>query len=151
MVAVQSSNVARIGHEGSTLRVEFKDGKLYEWADISYDLYLALLNATSKGQFIARHLPHGVLSKDGEGFAGRDNSELIPQLFEPQRYETDSDMKLQSYEPDSCCGRHIRKAISEEKLRHAESWECPECGCTWKPKQVGDIRHWSPVPLIAVF
>jgi len=131
MVAVQSSNVARIGHEGTTLRVEFRDGKLYEWADISYDLYLALLNAPSKGTFVARHLANGRLARMHEVSADQ--------------------FALQTYDPDSCCGKHLHKAMSAGKLATAESWECPECGCTWKPKQVGDIRHWSPVPLIAVF
>jgi hypothetical protein len=58
--------------------------------------------------------------------------------------------QLQSYQPDECCGRHLVKGLLSGQLDAAESWICPACGCNWKPENKGELRHWSPVPLIAV-
>jgi len=55
-----------------------------------------------------------------------------------------------SYEPDTCCGKHIVRAISEGKLDAADSWECPKCGLEWKPRVVGTLRHWEPHPVLLV-
>ncbi len=139
MVAVQSSNVARVGHEGTTLRVEFKDGAVYEWQDISHELYIALLTAPSKGAFVARHLGKGTP-------VHQSNAARSHELVKVTQQNT-----LNTFEPDECCTKRLRKVMLTGVLDIAESWTCPNCGETWKPEQVGPIRHWSPVPLIAVF
>jgi hypothetical protein len=69
---------------------------------------------------------------------------------------------MQTWEPDKCCGKHLKKAISAGALDSAASWDCPDCGCTWKPREMtaplngvsGEsvtIRHWEPHPAIALF
>ena len=55
---------------------------------------------------------------------------------------------LDSYDADPCCGVAIFEAIA--KGIHGDMWNCPKCGCLWKAKQIGPVRHWEPVPLIAV-
>ena len=65
---------------------------------------------------------------------------------------------MDTFEPDKCCSKHIRQAL--EKLAAASSWDCPDCGCTWKPQEVlakldsGEtitVRHWQAKPFFAVF
>ena len=135
MVSVQSSNVARVGHEDTILRVEFKDGKVYEWADISHELYIALLTSPSKGKFIARHLRGGV-STEGTPCPAEKHGES---------------RTLQTFDVDPCCNTPMVRALAAGSIDEVKFWECPKCGSEWKCTQIGDIRHWSPVPLIAVF
>lgn len=55
---------------------------------------------------------------------------------------------LNTHEPDdTCCGRALRKV----DLSTLESWTCPRCGMDWGAEIVGEIRHWTARPIIAVF
>lgn len=77
---------------------------------------------------------------------------------------------MQSWEPDKCCGKRLAKAIASGAITEVStSWDCPECGCTWKPRTlVKDVhvqadgailasvehislRHWEPHPAIELF
>lgn len=67
---------------------------------------------------------------------------------------------LNTHEPDRCCGKHLAKALLKGSLDSVEHWDCPICGCEWKPKLVMDadsdrnvhtIRHWEPHPVVMVF
>jgi hypothetical protein len=51
-VPVVSSNLASVGHEDTTLEVEFKNGQLYHYFGVSQELYQELLNAESVGKFL---------------------------------------------------------------------------------------------------
>ena len=57
---------------------------------------------------------------------------------------------LSTFVPDDCCAKPLGRALASGKLDAAESWSCPKCGCDWKPRMVGEIRHWEPHELIAV-
>lgn len=57
---------------------------------------------------------------------------------------------LNSHESDPCCGKAIVKALLSGSLDTAEVWPCPVCGMEWKPTIVYGIRHWSPVPYVAI-
>lgn len=58
---------------------------------------------------------------------------------------------LDTFEPDySCCGRRIAKAARTGTLAAVTSWECPDCGCEWRPQIAGTVRHWSPVPRVLI-
>jgi len=50
-----SSNLSCFGYETNTsvLRVEFKNGGIYEYYDVPVHVFEAMKNATSKGQFLA--------------------------------------------------------------------------------------------------
>lgn len=63
MVAVESSNVARVGFleyyedpETGELYADFKNGTTYVWSDVGRELYDELLGAPSKGSFLNRHI-----------------------------------------------------------------------------------------------
>ncbi len=51
----------------------------------------------------------------------------------------------------SCCDKLIARAMKSGSLDVAENWNCPKCGCEWKPATVEGIRVWSPHEHIAVF
>ena len=53
-----SSNIQAMGHdpETNTLRVQFQDGKSYDYADVDADKYAALLASDSKGRHLHRHI-----------------------------------------------------------------------------------------------
>lgn len=51
-IPVTSSNLVSIGHEGTTLEVEFKHGGLYRYFNVPVDKYNALMSAESVGKFL---------------------------------------------------------------------------------------------------
>jgi len=58
--------------------------------------------------------------------------------------------KLDTYEPDSCCGPGLAKAARGGVLKALLSWDCPRCGEKWVPRDVGGLRHWEPVPAVEI-
>jgi len=57
-IPVDSSNISSIGfdEETSTLEVEFHGGAVYQYFDVPLNVYEGLLNAGSKGQYLAQHI-----------------------------------------------------------------------------------------------
>jgi hypothetical protein len=53
--SVTSTNVMSIGYDPTTetLEVEFQNGGIYQYYNVSQNIYDELMNAPSKGQFIA--------------------------------------------------------------------------------------------------
>ncbi len=61
MIPVTSSNLASVGYDEDslTLRVEFLNGTLYDYYNVPKEVFLDLLNATSKGQFFNQNIKKG--------------------------------------------------------------------------------------------
>ncbi len=59
---------------------------------------------------------------------------------------------LNTHEPDDgCCGPALSAAILAGLLDDAAEWECPECGCAWRPSVIGNaVRWWEPHPTVVV-
>ena len=57
-IPVDSSNISSIGfdEETSTLEVEFHGGAVYQYFDVPLYVYEGLLDAGSKGQYLAQHI-----------------------------------------------------------------------------------------------
>jgi hypothetical protein len=57
-IPVDSSNISSIGYdeETSTLEIEFHGGSVYQYLDVPLNVYEGLLNADSKGQYLAQHI-----------------------------------------------------------------------------------------------
>ncbi|HBB38225.1 MAG: hypothetical protein UV82_C0014G0031 [Candidatus Magasanikbacteria bacterium GW2011_GWD2_43_18] len=55
---VQSSNLAAIGYDPltETLEVEFTDGSVYEYKNVSQFIYDELMNASSHGSYFNREI-----------------------------------------------------------------------------------------------
>lgn len=53
MIPVVSSNLSAVGYESRTLYVRFNDGSLYSYDNIPVEVYQGLMNASSKGQYLA--------------------------------------------------------------------------------------------------
>lgn len=55
---VASTNVSAIGYEPETmtLEVHFNNGSIYQYFDVPNQIYLDLMAAASKGQFINLHV-----------------------------------------------------------------------------------------------
>ena len=53
---VSSSNVKSIGFENSILEVEFLNGRIYQYYGVPESIYLLLMNAASKGSFLASNV-----------------------------------------------------------------------------------------------
>ena len=51
MIEVQSSAIRAVGYAGTTLTIEFCNGRLYDFPGVPYELFLGLLQAPSKGSF----------------------------------------------------------------------------------------------------
>jgi hypothetical protein len=54
MQAVESSNIAAVGYNKptKTLRIEFTNGSVYDYAGVSPQQHEALMGSESKGQFL---------------------------------------------------------------------------------------------------
>lgn len=55
---VVSSNVASVGYDedSSTLEVEFNNGAVYQYFDVSKSVYEGLIGADSVGSYLASHV-----------------------------------------------------------------------------------------------
>ena len=53
-IPVSSSNVASVGYDlkTQTLEVEFQNGNVYQYFDVTQDVYDGLMSAESKGKFL---------------------------------------------------------------------------------------------------
>jgi hypothetical protein len=129
LVAVESSNVAAIGYnaECELLRVRFKDGGVYDYPGVSVELHERIMQAESKGRALAA-IKHRAV-KVGEQIQLREPTPPGP---------------MQSFQEDSCCGKHLSKALMSGALDTVNTWECPTCGCEWRAQTIDSIRHWSP-------
>jgi hypothetical protein len=56
MTPVSSSAIRAIGYDGSTLRVAFRNGGVYDHPGVPYSVYIGLMNASSKGSFYSRYI-----------------------------------------------------------------------------------------------
>jgi hypothetical protein len=56
MIAVSSSNVRAVDYDGSDLLVAFHSGGLYRYYGVPYDRFTGLLNASSKGGYLAAYI-----------------------------------------------------------------------------------------------
>jgi KTSC domain len=57
-IPVDSSNISSIGFdEGSnTLEIEFHSGAVYQYFDVPLNVYQGIMEAGSKGQYLAQHI-----------------------------------------------------------------------------------------------
>jgi hypothetical protein len=51
LIPVSSSAIRAIGYDGSTLTVEFPNGRTYDHPGVPYSVYEGLMQAPSKGAF----------------------------------------------------------------------------------------------------
>jgi hypothetical protein len=56
MIPVSSSNLKAVDHDGSDLLVAFRNGSLYRYFSVPYEKFVGLLNASSKGGYLARRI-----------------------------------------------------------------------------------------------
>lgn len=56
--AVSSSNIASIGYDADsqTLEIEFLNGGVYQYFDVSPHIYDELINSGSHGQYLAQNI-----------------------------------------------------------------------------------------------
>ena len=54
--SVSSSNLRSVGYENGTLEVELHGGRVYQYYGVGYDRYADLMNASSKGSYLASHI-----------------------------------------------------------------------------------------------
>lgn len=66
MISVSSSNLDAVGYEKGTLYVRFKNGSLYSYSGVPEYIYNELMNASSKGSYLATYVKgHYPYSKIG--------------------------------------------------------------------------------------
>ena len=59
-IPVISSNLASVGYDPQTLtlEVEFSDGSIYQYFDVPETIFESLMQANSKGSFLATQIKH---------------------------------------------------------------------------------------------
>jgi hypothetical protein len=63
MQPLQSSSLRSVGFEGNRLRVEFKNGGVYEFDDIDEATFNAMMEAPSPGAFFAANIRNRSFTK----------------------------------------------------------------------------------------
>ena len=55
---VDSSNISSIGYDDNsmTLEIEFHSGAIYQYFDVPLPVYEGMMEATSKGQYLAQNI-----------------------------------------------------------------------------------------------
>ena len=57
VISVSSSVIRAIGYDGNgTLTIEFRNGRVYEYHDVPYEVYDVLMSARSVGAFYNRYI-----------------------------------------------------------------------------------------------
>lgn len=56
MTEVHSSNIRAVGHEGLTLRIQFHNGSVYDYAGVSEAVAADMLRAPSIGKYFFAHI-----------------------------------------------------------------------------------------------
>jgi len=56
---VKSSNLKSVAYENVILEVTFQDNRTYQYYDVEVDKYNSLLNASSKGSYLDKHIKKG--------------------------------------------------------------------------------------------
>ena len=56
MIPVNSSNLYAVGYDGSTLRIQFHSGGIYDYVGVPESVYNGLMNASSKGSYHAANI-----------------------------------------------------------------------------------------------
>lgn len=54
----ESSNISRLGYDepNRVLKIEFKNGSLYDYFDVPVNIFEEIRNAPSKGQYLAQQV-----------------------------------------------------------------------------------------------
>ena len=57
-LAVNSSNIASVGYDNTsfTLEIEFNHGGIYQYYDVTEDVYTDLINAGSIGSYFSKNI-----------------------------------------------------------------------------------------------
>jgi len=56
MIAVSSSNLEAVDYDADGLLVAFRNGSLYRYYNVPHEKFTGLLNAGSKGGYLAAHI-----------------------------------------------------------------------------------------------
>ena len=56
MIPVSSSAIRAVWYDGSTLTIQFHNGRVYDHPNVPYAVYEALMQAESKGAFYSRFI-----------------------------------------------------------------------------------------------
>lgn len=60
---ISSSNLVAIKHEGTTLSIKFKNGKVYEYANFSAKNYQKFKDADSRGKYFHAYIKNNYKAK----------------------------------------------------------------------------------------
>jgi hypothetical protein len=56
MIQVDSTAIRAVGYDGSTLTVEFHNGRVYDHPGVPYSVYVEFIYASSMGAFYNRYI-----------------------------------------------------------------------------------------------
>ena len=56
LIRVNSSAISAVGYDGTTLTVEFRNGRIYDHPGVPYEVYAGLMAASSKGAYYNRYI-----------------------------------------------------------------------------------------------
>lgn len=73
MFPVESSNIQAIGHEGTTLRIEFINGSVYDYESVPHQVYEEMLDAPSAGKFLHQRIK-GIYSYKKRSWEAEENA-----------------------------------------------------------------------------
>jgi len=56
LIPVDSTAIRAVGYDGSTLTIEFHNGRTYDLPKVPYSVYANLMRSSSKGAYYNQHI-----------------------------------------------------------------------------------------------
>lgn len=63
MIPVESSNIKALGHEGTTMRLQYTNGTEYDFEGVSAEVFNNFMESESKGRFFHKNIKGKFTSK----------------------------------------------------------------------------------------
>lgn len=144
MMPVESSNIQAIGFDSGSLRVRFRDGSEYDYADVTQGQHAAFLDAPSKGKWLNEFVIGRSGRKTQPTIALREPRKPARRdMFHGSMDEQAESTIIHSTQAEGCCGVALNAGALSGKLDNAESFTCPKCGAEYKPKAFGPLVSWE--------
>jgi hypothetical protein len=135
---VKSAAIIAAGYDAGTgeAEIEYHDGRVYRYREISPAIWAGFQAADSKGRFASRNF------RDGQPIAAapRSPAEIAARPLDLMRF-------------DDCCTPRFHLAVARGQVPYTDGsiWRCPRCSVEWRAESVEPVTVWKPVPQIEVF
>ena len=147
MNPIESAAVKAVGYEPDQrlMRIQFRSGSTYDYADITLIQFVNLMNASSVGKWIRDNLS----GRNPQSVRQETTQNGSPEQRAGAPAET-GPLNVIDPDADPCCVRALHSALSIPTVPGSGSLTCGTCGQEFLPELRDGLRFWRCVPIVAV-